>query len=135
MHVLLSVVAFLLLLVIYFVPTMVARSRNHINATAIFVANLLLGWTVLGWAIAMVWAFTITPVSVTPITAPQKNTGAGGFLKGLLIVVGALVLLVVLVGIFGNHGPHAGQGSYTSAPATPAAPSGVPVPADEILGK
>lgn len=40
----------------YFFPTIVAASRHHANASAIVVLNLLLGWTVLGWIGALVWA-------------------------------------------------------------------------------
>jgi hypothetical protein len=41
----------------YFLPTIVAWLRYHRQAVAIFVLNLLLGWTVLGWIAALVWAF------------------------------------------------------------------------------
>lgn len=41
---------------LYFVPTWVARNRAHRNATAIFMLNLFLGWTFLGWVVALVWA-------------------------------------------------------------------------------
>ena len=40
----------------YFLPTMVALARDHRNAVAIFVLNLLLGWTLIGWVAAIVWA-------------------------------------------------------------------------------
>ena len=43
-------------LAIYFIPAYVANKRDHRNATAIFALNLLLGWTFLGWAVALVWA-------------------------------------------------------------------------------
>jgi hypothetical protein len=43
---------------LYFLPTVIAASRGHKNAAAILVLNLLLGWTVLGWIIALVWSFT-----------------------------------------------------------------------------
>lgn len=46
------------LVALYFVPTICAMFRQHRNSTAIFVLNLLLGWVVVGWIIAMVWAFT-----------------------------------------------------------------------------
>jgi hypothetical protein len=36
----------------------VAASRKHNNEGAIFVLNLLLGWTFLGWVIALIWAPT-----------------------------------------------------------------------------
>jgi hypothetical protein len=51
-----SFVAFLLL--IYFLPTIIASSRNHRNVDAIFILNLLLGWIILGWIIALIWAMT-----------------------------------------------------------------------------
>ena len=51
-------VLFLLGFVLYFVPAFVAGSRGHPNAMAIVALNLLLGWTFLGWAAALVWAFT-----------------------------------------------------------------------------
>ena len=47
-----------ILLLIYFLPALVAHSEKHHNATAIFVLNLLLGWTFIGWVIALVWAVT-----------------------------------------------------------------------------
>lgn len=43
---------------LYFLPLIVAVTRNHHNAMAISVLNLLAGWTVLGWLVAIVWAFT-----------------------------------------------------------------------------
>jgi hypothetical protein len=48
----------LLLLIIYFVPALVAGCRHHRNAMAIAVLNTLLGWTLLGWVAAFVWACT-----------------------------------------------------------------------------
>ena len=50
---------FLLLAVslpIYFLPTLIAWSGNHRNIGAIGILNLLLGWTLLGWVGALVWA-------------------------------------------------------------------------------
>jgi hypothetical protein len=44
------------LLVLYFLPAIVAARGNHWNKWAIFVLNLLLGWTLIGWVMAMVWA-------------------------------------------------------------------------------
>ena len=45
-----------LLLIVYLLPGVVAWMRGHRNQNAIFVLNLLLGWTVLGWIVALVWA-------------------------------------------------------------------------------
>ncbi|MGY2294284.1 superinfection immunity protein [Pseudomonas yamanorum] len=54
----LAFVLLALCFVIYFLPTLVASGRNHANATPIFLVNLLLGWTFLGWVVAIVWAFS-----------------------------------------------------------------------------
>ena len=52
-----AVIAFIGL-AIYFCPTGIAVRHKHHNAKAIFVLNLLLGWTFIGWIIALVWANT-----------------------------------------------------------------------------
>jgi hypothetical protein len=48
----------LISLVLYFLPFIVAGMRGHQNTAAIFVLTLLLGWTGIGWIVALVWAFT-----------------------------------------------------------------------------
>lgn len=45
-------------LLIYFVPTFVAYTRRKSNRMAIFILNVFLGWTLVGWVIALVWAAT-----------------------------------------------------------------------------
>ena len=42
--------------VLYFLPSIVAFARSKRDAVSIFVLNLLLGWTAIGWVIALVWA-------------------------------------------------------------------------------
>jgi len=44
--------------VIYFVPAVVAFSRRKINRVAILILNIFLGWTFVGWVLALVWAAT-----------------------------------------------------------------------------
>ncbi len=48
----------LVFLVFYFLPGIIAGARHHHNAAAILVFNVFLGWTFLGWVLALVWAFT-----------------------------------------------------------------------------
>lgn len=43
-------------MVVYFVPCLVGSRRGHRNAMPIFVLNLFLGWTFVGWVGALVWA-------------------------------------------------------------------------------
>jgi hypothetical protein len=42
--------------VLYFLPSIVAIARSKRDTTSIVVLNLLLGWTAIGWVIALVWA-------------------------------------------------------------------------------
>jgi Superinfection immunity protein len=43
---------------IYFLPTIIALVRGHLSGLAIFLLNLFLGWTLLGWIIALIWSCT-----------------------------------------------------------------------------
>lgn len=43
-------------MVVYFAPWAVAKSNRHRNASAIGVLNFFLGWTVIGWIAALIWA-------------------------------------------------------------------------------
>ena len=42
----------------YFVPTAVAILRGHPRIGPITLVNLLLGWTLVGWAVALAWALS-----------------------------------------------------------------------------
>jgi hypothetical protein len=42
--------------VLYFLPAILAFARSKRDSVAILVLNLLLGWTAIGWVIALVWA-------------------------------------------------------------------------------
>ena len=44
----------------YFLPLAVARLFQHERMRQILMLNLLLGWTVIGWIAALIWAFTKT---------------------------------------------------------------------------
>lgn len=46
----------LILLVPYMAPLLVALVRKHKDWAAIGVVNLLLGWAMPGWALALAWA-------------------------------------------------------------------------------
>lgn len=46
-------------LFVYLLPGAIAVLRGHHNAFAILLLNVLLGWTFVGWAVALVWAFTV----------------------------------------------------------------------------
>jgi len=40
----------------YFLPFAVAFNRKRANTGAIFALNIFLGWSLIGWVVALVWA-------------------------------------------------------------------------------
>lgn len=42
--------------VLYFLPAILAFARSKRDAVSILVLNFFLGWTAIGWVIALVWA-------------------------------------------------------------------------------
>jgi hypothetical protein len=74
--------------IIYFLPAATAVSLRHKHAHAILVLNFLLGWTVLGWAIAFIWAYT-----QKQIEKPQCNLATLFVASGVVVMVavGSLV--------------------------------------------
>ena len=52
----LELVVITLIFAVYFLPTFIAFLRQHRNKLAIFLLNLLLGWTALGWVGSLVWS-------------------------------------------------------------------------------
>jgi ABC-type sugar transport system permease subunit len=45
-----------LLSLFYFLPFAIAFNRKRANTGAIFALNLFLGWSLIGWVVALVWA-------------------------------------------------------------------------------
>jgi hypothetical protein len=42
--------------VMYFLPSIIALARNKRDITAIVLLNFFLGWTMIGWIVALIWA-------------------------------------------------------------------------------
>ena len=42
---------------IYFIPTIVSLVRNNTYKIYIIGINILLGWTLLGWIVCLIWSF------------------------------------------------------------------------------
>ena len=71
MDALIFTVVALLFLAVYFLPTFVAVARKKVNKGAIFVLNLFLGWSLIGWVVALVWALSSPETSES---RPRKKT-------------------------------------------------------------
>lgn len=111
---------FLLAAIFYFVPFAVAHMRGHRNAVAIFVLNLLLGWTFIGWVVALVWACT----SNTDAAIRKRNERGGLY---VIVIAGLLILGL----IFTTHStsPAPSSISYKEFPRNAASePTATPEP-------
>jgi drug/metabolite transporter (DMT)-like permease len=50
---------FLILMILgYFLPTIIARTRGHPNSAPIGILNFFLGWSFLFWLVALIWSAT-----------------------------------------------------------------------------
>jgi ABC-type sugar transport system permease subunit len=56
MKVIRVIVGIVFCLTIYLLPAGVAILRNRKNTGAIFTVDLFLGWTLVGWVVALAWA-------------------------------------------------------------------------------
>jgi hypothetical protein len=52
-----------LVLGVYLLPSALALARRHRNRDAVIALNVLAGWTIVGWVIALVWAAYRDPSS------------------------------------------------------------------------
>jgi hypothetical protein len=134
MHIsLLNILTIMAFSLVYFLPAMAAISRHHLNTMSIFLTNLLLGVTGIGWVIALIWAFTnssAAPAAAPP--APGSMVSAGMTMK---LFRGLVAVLVVIVLTVAGAKALKGMRPPPDVVSVPAAKVGVPVPADELLGK
>lgn len=56
-----GIVLLILVVIFYFLPSVIAGTRNANHQGAIFFINLLFGWTILGWIAALIWAIVEAP--------------------------------------------------------------------------
>ena len=48
----------LFMFLLYFFPSIIAAHRDHPNRTGILILNTFLGFTVVGWFVALIWALS-----------------------------------------------------------------------------
>ena len=51
-----SATVIILFLLIYFLPSIIAIFSNKSNTVAIVMLNLFLGWSFIGWVVALIWS-------------------------------------------------------------------------------
>jgi Superinfection immunity protein len=65
-------------ILLYFLPTIIGRHKA--DAMGIFLVNLLFGWTVIGWMIALIWACAAeryVPVRLVPVSSGRFCSQCG----------------------------------------------------------
>ncbi len=72
------VLAVVILPPLYFLPAVLAASKTHPQGLALFLVNLLLGWTLVGWFACLVWAATAPGETkpYTPLIRPVRRKPA-----------------------------------------------------------
>lgn len=65
-------------LMIYFLPSVIGMDKR--NSTSIFLLNLFLGWSLIGWVVAIVWA-TAKDNTVQKVAISSNNSLADEILK------------------------------------------------------
>lgn len=52
-----AIIIFLFFVALYFAPVVTAYQRKTDNVAQVAIVNILLGWTLIGWVIALVMAY------------------------------------------------------------------------------
>ena len=143
-------------LTLYFIPFGIALFRNKHNKLAIFALNLLLGWTFIGWVVALIWATTTRMESEKPVqegvTDSSRNRymssiqdrAKGGPLQGCHLIPVGLVVLGIIIFVAtracGGDTPsnpqatstpnqgYSGEPTVTPTPRAYATATGTPIP-------
>lgn len=74
---------------LYFLPSIIGASKA--NAGAIFALNLFLGWTFIGWVVALVWALTTDPPR--PFVPPTRTVSSNQSSSSIADEISKLVAL------------------------------------------
>jgi len=48
---------FIVMLIIYFLPTIIAALRLHYHFWSLLFFNTIAGWTIFGWLAVLIWSF------------------------------------------------------------------------------
>ncbi len=71
-NVVLAILLLVIMVAVYFAPYLHAKSKGHKDTTAIGMLNLFLGWTLIGWVAALVWANTKPAQSAVQVPTTSR---------------------------------------------------------------
>ena len=58
----------LVVLALYFIPSIIAKARDHHQFATILVLNIFLGWTFIGWVVCLAMSLSATSGGGSPVT-------------------------------------------------------------------
>lgn len=65
-----------MVIALYFLPLIVAWLRGHHNKASIFLLNLFIGWTVIGWIVALIWSASAIKMKSATLPSEFPTSGA-----------------------------------------------------------
>lgn len=68
-----AILVLLFVLAVYLIPTIIAFTRGHASKWGIGVLNIVLGWSLIFWVVALIWSLSNKGQSQTTIV----NVGSG----------------------------------------------------------
>ena len=68
-----AILVLLFVLAVYLIPTIIAFTRGHASKWGIGVLNIVLGWSLIFWVVALIWSLSNKRQSQTTIV----NVGSG----------------------------------------------------------
>ena len=68
-----AILVLLFVIAVYLIPTIIAFARGHASKWGIGVLNIVLGWSLVFWVVALIWSLSNKGQSQTTIV----NVGSG----------------------------------------------------------
>ncbi len=74
------------IILVYMVPSIIAQRYQHPRQPAILVLNVALGWTIVGWIVALIWALdgNLAPRTLAPLRSHEPRPKRSGFRENSL---------------------------------------------------
>ena len=69
-----SIFVVLFVVFLYFLPWFVAYMRYAKSVHGVIVLNMLLGWTFIGWVVALIWASIAEVCPPKPVSVKKADT-------------------------------------------------------------
>lgn len=65
---------FVIILALSFIPVIIAAVRKHNDTILIFLLTFFLGWTVIGWIVALIWSLSSNVQGTIRINQPVDQS-------------------------------------------------------------